>query len=1102
MYEGLGVEGLISSEHAPFSERVKIAAAVSSTPRRENTADLVNVALKLFRTLEMAGGGNGAGGGMNAVRNFISATEKVIGFLDRKDDSEFDDRGARADIQAAFRTSIDIGRRVSAGCKVEEIDDANQGEDDGTLKRKPTLRLLGSRKPKGQFRGPGSFSTEDKSAINSCARRIGTYLQVAIYKASPEGAENREDRVSSSPSVTPPVKGNEKLRRKLSFAGTVSDRIPRTNSTFLGSSPIINIAIPSAESAEWIINPIFQPLIPLRERKLRQYEHGTTLPCMWNGHRVIAKAIRGDWEKFEMEANFLWSLAPSSNVQKMLGGYYESSHNSSASERKPSSQGQKGSEKGSTDTEETANKSGIGFIILEHANGISLNKAVRGNRLNDRASQVRVFAKITSALSFVAGLEPSSTHQNLHPGNVLLVPKAKEDIDSMDVTSSTVSKSSSTSSRKVESENSAARELNRAEEGDNSWTTRADGTLRISNHVVKVLDFGQAVDARSGSRAAHQKDKTFSGVRREMMVGYIAPEKRTGNIEGAFSTADDEGGKVMGNHRKSWKGRKSVDREKAAEAEKNAETKKIEYNAAAVRRKSLADAQGIAKNSGGGAENDKGMSPKKISSTGTDPVGLATSVSPDSLAKVDIWSMGWIMYYMVTGKHPDLDVTFDRMKAATCEVDGKEQSILDEKMEKELAHAQPAIRSIVEMCAVYNPEKRATLRELKEALLSLFEAMVFVKGVSLVESSHSHGMAMMDRAVGIKAPKSDLYRDVRDRKEKRHINGVGLKCFRQEGHTDEGDALMNCQIMSKKASSEAIGTKDLTYKGLHSLPLVIVRRVEWEAMAKAQLMSECEVAVVKRALVSHMWSKSDVKDGPAAIKYLVRRDEETGGGNGAAKSALGWIYRWGAGGADKNMELAVKLWQEAMFLGDAEAVNGLVLLYHHGRPNIVADGRAARGFYDKAIEWGYAAAAVNVGVMLHDGAAGVVMDGIGARKYYERANDVGDGVAANNLGLLYQFGAPGVEVDGSIALRHYEVSIVRGERNHGRRNLGELLWEGAPGVERDCEAAVQNLVVAATEGDAIAIRLAKKKLKKVVESEDLGEVREKTLSLARQVVNS
>jgi len=224
----------------------------------------------------------------------------------------------------------------------------------------------------------------------------------------------------------------------------------------------------------------------------------------------------------------------------------------------------------------------------------------------------------------------------------------------------------------------------------------------------------------------------------------------------------------------------------------------------------------------------------------------------------------------------------------------------------------------------------------------------------------------------------------------------------------------------------AVGLNARTRAALSTLPLVIVRRVEWEFAARKYECTNRELQRIRQALICERWTKSEVQDGELAIAYLRRRCSQ---GITSAQSALGWVYRWGAGNISKEISRAIRLWEAAMDNNDPEAANGLGLIYHHGRRDIAINGKKAQRFYEIAVEQGYPAAAVNLGVMLHDGAAGLNVDGLSAKALYELACENGDAIAANNLGLLLQHGAEGIEKDAVNAIKAYELAKISSEHS-------------------------------------------------------------------------
>lgn len=412
-------------------------------------------------------------------------------------------------------------------------------------------------------------------------------------------------------------------------------------------------------------------------------------------------------------------------------------------------------------------------------------------------------------------------------------------------------------------------------------------------------------------------------------------------------------------------------------------------------------------------------------------------IRAQNIGKIDVWSIGWLLYYMCTGQHPSRDAWV-------------RQTAIEERILREVPLE---CRDIIKMCVEPNALRRASLRELKRLIDSKLQKLMFIKGVSMLETEPEEAFVYLDKAVGIQTHVS----------VKRQVQ-AGAK----ENWTD----------CSK--SVEGIGLNEKTRAGLASLPLIVVRRVEWEATGRHLKLSDLEMQQIRRSLVKGKWNKNDVTDGWSARRYL---EEYVADGISSAQSALGWLYRWGAGGLKKDISKAVELWEVSIERGsDAEACNGLGLLYHHGREDFPADGKRGRQYYEMAVEQGYTAAAVNLGVMLHDGAGCVEANGEAAQRLYEMASRDGDAIAANNLGLLLQHGCAGVEPNAALARAAFESAIARNERHHACRNLGELLWDGGKGVERDRHVALDYFVMAINRGDVSSRAVAISRLKRLVAS--------------------
>lgn len=407
----------------------------------------------------------------------------------------------------------------------------------------------------------------------------------------------------------------------------------------------------------------------------------------------------------------------------------------------------------------------------------------------------------------------------------------------------------------------------------------------------------------------------------------------------------------------------------------------------------------------------------------------------DIVGRIDVWSIGWLLYYMCTEQHPGRDVWARRYALTEHEV-----------------HSLPVeSRDIVKMCIERDIRKRPRLRDVKRVVDSRLQALMFMKGIHLLGSDRRSAFMLLDKAVGIQAvsPESDNSEKV----------------------------MWNSSEVGESKNGEVIGLNENTRAALAALPLVVVRRVEWEAAGLYFSLSEGEMQALRRTLIRYKWSKGDILDGTSAVRYLERHCSD---GVSSAQSALGWVYRWGGGGVRKDVKRAIELWEKAVESGkDAEACNGLGLLYHHGRGNVKVDGKRAQEYYEMSVGQGYPAAAVNLGVLLHDGAGGVAADGVAARKLYEMACRAGDGIAANNLGLLLHYGAKGVDVDGGEARAAYEMAIVRNEQHHACRNLGELLWNGSQGVERDRQLAVDYFAMAMSRGDSSSRAMAVSRLRQL-----------------------
>lgn len=1040
---------------------------------------------------------------------------------------------------------------------------------------------------------PPPLAPADRRLFAAAAHRVDAIVQVARWKSGGGAGDGGSGGIVGSDGSSGGGSGGD------NDGGGVATRPVERR---VGRRPRFGRLFSQGEIVEeigWEFSLVEFPITPLQSRSVGDEER---LMALWRGERVVVRVVRGGWEQFRREGEYLYRLGRGRGIASLLGGAWEGERRNGGG--------------------------GRGYLIMPMVGGASLDKVVReGKMRGDVVGQIWVLQRVVEALVFAQTVEDGMTHQDLHPGNVLLVegergrngahggekeqgrgiegestepgtvmpgrkekglPKIVKRQPSNALSIGTVQTSSSS--------NSAASVDTTRDENRVARSSDAPVAVSpISSYSVMVMDFAPVAEAADGSR------KIVSWTNNEVYSGYCAPEKATTpmwrRVQRARERDRDKGrdrerramvsrslsthrpyGPRMGNAK--WaggngytKGRASMgtrpdesagayhqrrpfdvdggalpadepfvdatefdvgrpDNHKVPTlpmmdrlgrrglAQDGADTGRVESR---LRRRRDGGTYGRShgKHGGGGVDGadyvysnggghtgqgfgNYGVSSAKSGYNKNVPLDEGNTApdkedkaSENRMSRIDVWSVGWLLYYMATGKHPPTDAW-----ARRCGVDGRE-----------LHDVAPECRDIIQMCVQRDVSKRACMRDVKRRIDSTLQTLMFAKGVALLETDRHSAFVLMDKAVGIKVAMTCSRKDGDEREQLSAVRFASLSpSTSRDANSADGDpgtTISHAKVQSLEEAplttqrtgyrERITGLNQRTRAALSCLPVVIVRRVEWEAAARYLSCSAVELRAIRKALVNERWNKADVRNGASAVEYLGRRSAE---GVASAHSALGWIYRWGAGGVRKDIQEAMSLWLQAVEAHDAEAANGLGLLYHHGRDKVQADGLKARTYYRIAVDEGYPAAAVNMGVMLHDGAAGLPADGVAARELYEMACAHGDAIAANNLGLLLQHGAEGVKRDAPGAVAAYETAIKRGERHHACRNLGELLWEGAKGVERDREQAVELFAMAIARGDESSRETTVARLRKLIgeaEEEEEGEQGEKGLQWAKGV---
>eukprot|EP00171_Calliarthron_tuberculosum_P017477 IDg17477t1 len=107
--------------------------------------------------------------------------------------------------------------------------------------------------------------------------------------------------------------------------------------------------------------------------------------------------MRRDRARFYAEGDYLFKLGDSPSVPNLLGGHWQSSSSK-------------------------VSDADVGYLVIEIVQGASLDNLVRQHRLAATLNQLRVLDRIVTALMHAQTVVPALSHQDLHPGNIFLVP--------------------------------------------------------------------------------------------------------------------------------------------------------------------------------------------------------------------------------------------------------------------------------------------------------------------------------------------------------------------------------------------------------------------------------------------------------------------------------------------------------------------------------------------------------------------------------------------------------------------------------------------------------------------------------------------------------
>ncbi|WP_373090872.1 tetratricopeptide repeat protein [Zhongshania sp.] len=164
--------------------------------------------------------------------------------------------------------------------------------------------------------------------------------------------------------------------------------------------------------------------------------------------------------------------------------------------------------------------------------------------------------------------------------------------------------------------------------------------------------------------------------------------------------------------------------------------------------------------------------------------------------------------------------------------------------------------------------------------------------------------------------------------------------------------------------------------------------------------------------------------------------------------------------------LAASIWEPMAKAGDADAQNGMGLIYAFGNEEIHKEFMTARYWYTLSARQGNVEAYYNLGVLYMNQKLTENHHGF-ALESFQKAAEMGHIASHANLGSLYLTGGDGVHKDMRLAVKHTRIAADAGNAV-AANNLGEMYVRGI-GVLQNYETAAKYFRIAADNGSGEAM---------------------------------